>query len=132
MERSQPKTGTRTVQHLEEIPTLLDVEKALRDLNDAKATGLDGLGAELFQTECAKAAKRIYPLVLKMGLRCQGIPELSGGSHAMGRTSRTLNRGFAPASPTLASERHHQKRITGTHLHRHQGSFLLCGQTNVD
>lgn len=79
MERSQPKTGIRTVQHLEEIPTLLDVEKALRDLNDAKATGLDGLGAELFQTECAKAAKRIYPLVLKMGLRCQGIPELSGG-----------------------------------------------------
>ena len=77
--RSRPKSETRTLQQLEEIPTLLDVEKALRDLNDAKAPGLDGLGAELFQANCAQAAKRIYPLVLKMGLRCQGIPELSGG-----------------------------------------------------
>ena len=58
---------------------MLDVEKALRDLNDDKAAGLDGLGAELFQVQCAKAAKRVYPLVLKMGLRCQGVTELSGG-----------------------------------------------------
>ena len=79
VERSNPDTGPRTVQNLKEIPTLRDVEKALRGLNDAKATGLDGLGAELFQVECAKVARRIYPLVLKMGLRCQGIPELSGG-----------------------------------------------------
>ena len=37
------------------------------------------MGAELFQQGCADMAKRIFPLVLKMGLRCQGVPELTGG-----------------------------------------------------
>lgn len=60
------------------IPTLLDVEKALRALNKAKAAGLDGLGAELYQQGCTAMAKMIFPLVLKMGLRCQGVPELTG------------------------------------------------------
>ena len=32
-----------------------------------------------FKGDCATAGKRIYPLVLKMGLRCQGVPELTGG-----------------------------------------------------
>lgn len=81
MLRSQPcvERRTRTAQDLLEIPTLLDVEKALRALRDDKATGIDGLGAELFQVDCAQRAKRIYPLFMKLGLRCQGMPELSGG-----------------------------------------------------
>ena len=79
LERSKPHSEVRTVQDLQAIPTLLDVEKALRALNRSKAAGLDGLGAELFQKGCTDMAKRIFPLVLKMGLRCQGVPELTGG-----------------------------------------------------
>ena len=77
--RSKPDAVARTVVDLHAIPTLLDVERALRALNKSKAAGLDGLGAELFQQGCASMAKRIFPLVLKMGLRCQGVPELTGG-----------------------------------------------------
>ena len=77
--KSKPNCEARTAEQLLEMPTLMDVEKALRQLNLAKAAGLDGLGAELFKGDCATAAKRIYPLVLKMGLRCQGVPELTGG-----------------------------------------------------
>ena len=77
--RSRPQVEVRNVKDLHAIPTLLDVEKALGALNKAKATGLDGLGAELYQKGCTNMAKRIYPLVLKMGLRCQGVPELTGG-----------------------------------------------------
>ena len=79
MEKSKPICEPRDAKQLLELPTLLDVEKALRQLNSAKAPGLDGLGAELFRGDCATAAKRIFPLVLKMGLRCQGAPELTGG-----------------------------------------------------
>ena len=79
LDRSKPLCGPRSIQNLQEIPTLIDVEKALRSLNDDKAAGLDGLGAELFKGECAKVARRVYPLVLKTGLRCQGVAELSGG-----------------------------------------------------
>lgn len=79
IKRSEPKCSRKGVEHLLEIPTLLDVEKALQQLNATKAPGLDGLGAELFQGKIVEAAKRIYPLVLKMGLRCQGVPELTGG-----------------------------------------------------
>ena len=79
MGKSEPVCIQRQVRHLQEIPTLLDVEKALRRLDTTKAPGLDGLGAELFQGHVAQAARRIYPMVLKMGLRCQGVPELTGG-----------------------------------------------------
>ena len=79
LEKSKPICEPRDAKQLLELPTLIDVEKALRQLNSAKAPGLDGLGAELFRGDCATAAERIYPLVLKMGLRCQGAPELTGG-----------------------------------------------------
>ena len=79
LDKSHPTCEERNVEQLMEIPTLRDVEKAVRQLNLNKAPGLDGLGAELFKGDCATAARRIYPLVLKMGLRCQGVPELTGG-----------------------------------------------------
>ena len=79
LDRSKPLSGARDVKDLHVIPTLLDVEKSLRALNKFKAAGLDGLGAELFQQGCTDMARRVYPLVLKMGLRCQGIPEMTGG-----------------------------------------------------
>ena len=77
--KSEPECVQIHVEQLNEIPTLLDVEKALRKLDAAKAPGLDGLGAELFQGNLSMTARRIFPLVLKMGLRCQGVPELTGG-----------------------------------------------------
>ena len=44
MGKSEPVCIQRQVKHLHEIPTLLDVEKALRRLDTTKAPGLDGLG----------------------------------------------------------------------------------------
>ena len=70
--KSKPTCEPRTAEQLLEVPTLMDVEKALRQLNLVKAAGLDGLGAELFKGDCATAAKRIYPLVLKTMPRCAG------------------------------------------------------------
>ena len=61
------------------VPTIYDVEKAVRNLADTKAPGADALGAELYQQNVPKAAQAIYPLVLKSAFRRQSIPEHTGG-----------------------------------------------------
>ena len=67
------------VKRLREIPTLCDVEWALRNMDSKKAPGLDGLGAELFQQHIANTSLRVYPLFLKLALREEWVPEMSGG-----------------------------------------------------
>ena len=79
LDESKPCNKKLETWHLQEMPTLLDVEQALRALADSKAAGLDGLGAELFQDDCAAAAKRVFPILLKMAVRRQSVVELSGG-----------------------------------------------------
>ena len=51
----------------------------IRALQAAKATGLDGLGAEVFQADPVVAAKKLFPLLLKAAVRRQGIMEFAGG-----------------------------------------------------
>jgi len=80
LERScQQFFGRRTEEDLLQLPTIYQLEGAIRALQADKATGLDGLGAELLQADPCKAAQKIFPLVLKAAIRGQGIMELAGG-----------------------------------------------------
>eukprot|EP00435_Cladocopium_sp_Y103_P060640 s338_g22.t1 len=79
MERSVPDLQPRTIDDLLDIPTLLDVEWALRNMNDVKSPGVDSLGAEVFQSNPMTMARRLYPLFIKGALRGQAITEMAGG-----------------------------------------------------
>ena len=61
------------------IPSLYQLESAIRALQATKATGLDGLGAEILQADPVVAAKQLFPLLLKAAVRGQGIMEFAGG-----------------------------------------------------
>eukprot|EP00438_Fugacium_kawagutii_P019093 Skav234721 [mRNA] locus=scaffold634:416566:420593:- [translate_table: standard] len=61
------------------VPTLYQLEQAVRGLQLSKAPGADGLGAELLRNDPQLAARRLYPLLLKSCVRCQGVVELTGG-----------------------------------------------------
>ena len=71
--------GQVTGKQLQEVPTLFDLEWSLRNLNARKATGVDGIGAELLQTNISATAIRMYSLFLKTALRREWVPEMSGG-----------------------------------------------------
>ena len=79
MMKSQPRCLQVDLRQLLQIPTLYDVEGAIRALNSAKAPGVDNLGTELYQMNVEQAAKRIFPIHLKTALRRQNVPELTGG-----------------------------------------------------
>eukprot|EP00435_Cladocopium_sp_Y103_P043087 s478_g12.t1 len=79
LERSVPNAQVRTVQDLYDIPTVFELERALRNMQDAKSPGVDSLGAEVFQSNPATMAKRLYSLFIKSALRGQGITEMAGG-----------------------------------------------------
>eukprot|EP00435_Cladocopium_sp_Y103_P035890 s2365_g9.t1 len=79
LDSSKPYCQSMTCDHLCEMPSLLDLERALRALRDTKAPGLDGLGAEMYQGNVANAARRLYPMVFKMFARQQAIVEHTGG-----------------------------------------------------
>eukprot|EP00435_Cladocopium_sp_Y103_P017780 s237_g4.t1 len=79
IERSMPDSRPRTVDDLLDIPTLLDVEWALRSMNDVKSPGVDSLGAEVYQANPTTMAKRLYSLFIKGALRGQAITEMAGG-----------------------------------------------------
>ena len=64
---------------LSQIPTILDLEWAFRCMNSKKATGVDGIGPELWQGNVVDATVRFFPLFLKTALRQQWVPEHSGG-----------------------------------------------------
>lgn len=68
-----------TDQQLSEIPTLYQLEHAIRGLHDQKAAGADGIGAEVWQTQVAEVARRVYALFLKGAVRRQAIVEHTGG-----------------------------------------------------
>ena len=75
----RPTVKQRSSSILKEIPNLFDVEWALRNMNAKKAPGLDCLGAELFQQNVPMASTRAFSLFMKLALREQWAPELSGG-----------------------------------------------------
>ena len=62
MKRSVPSSTTIHPLELHNIPTFYDLESCLMALSDQKATGVDGLGAELWHTGLTENAMRIFPL----------------------------------------------------------------------
>ena len=64
---------------LTQVPSLYDLEQAIRVMQVSKATGVDGVGAELLKSNVVDMAKKLYPLLIKTIVRGQWVPELSGG-----------------------------------------------------
>ena len=79
MDKSIPSTEALTLEELMQVPSIHELEDALRAMKDSKASGLDALGAELFQVDVTSAAQRIYPILLKAATRAQTVPDFSGG-----------------------------------------------------
>ena len=75
----QGHCGPNTVDTLKQTPTLYDLQWAFRNLNDQKAPGLDGLGAEIFQSDLCSTSIRLYAMMVKMCMRRQWATELTGG-----------------------------------------------------
>ena len=69
MKRSVPSSTTIHPSELHNIPTFYDLENCLMALSDQKATGVDGLGAELWHTGLTENAMRIFPLLMKSAVR---------------------------------------------------------------
>ena len=69
----------RTGNDLLQVPTLYQLEGAIRALQAEKAPGLDDIGAELLQADPSKAAQKLFPLLLKAAVRGQGVMEWAGG-----------------------------------------------------
>ena len=62
-----------------QIPTLLEVEAALRETQAGRSTGLDPLESAFYRTHAAQLAQLYYPLVVKIFLwQCEPI-EWKGG-----------------------------------------------------
>ena len=76
---SKPYCNPRPIQVLKQIPTLCDFEQAVRTMADSKATGADGIGAELMQINVVPNSQRLYMLMLKSAMRGQMSSELCGG-----------------------------------------------------
>eukprot|EP00438_Fugacium_kawagutii_P035625 Skav226839 [mRNA] locus=scaffold1741:218094:224051:+ [translate_table: standard] len=76
---SRPHCRALTPDNLSVVPTLFQLEDAIRQLHPAKATGVDALGSELLRLDPCLAARRLYPMLLKSSVRCQHAVELVGG-----------------------------------------------------
>ena len=61
------------------LPTLQEVEHSLRQFRSNKAPGPDGLIAELYQVDIPTTARLLFPLVLKVALRCREAMRFKGG-----------------------------------------------------
>ena len=77
--KAQPINHQWPSEVLMQIPSLYDLETAIRGLNPTKAAGLDGIGGEIFKANPTIAAKRTFPMLMKCSLRQQWIAEFSGG-----------------------------------------------------
>lgn len=77
--KSAPQYLDVTIDDLAAIPTLYDLEQAIRGADIMKAPGVDGLGAEIFRRNPSAMARQFYPLLLKAALRQQWAVEMSGG-----------------------------------------------------
>ena len=64
---------------LQDLPTIYQLETALRNLNPSKAPGMDGLGAGILRVNPFDMAKKIFPILLKAAIRGQGVVEWAGG-----------------------------------------------------
>lgn len=79
MQRSTAQSGAVEPEQLHGIPSLLDLERCIMELNDSKAPGLDGIGAEIWQCDTALTARKLFPIVLKAAIRKQHVVEWTGG-----------------------------------------------------
>eukprot|EP00435_Cladocopium_sp_Y103_P015429 s5765_g3.t1 len=79
LQRSKAIAQHWQAENLLDIPTIYELESSLRMLNEKKAPGLDGLGAEVWQLSSSGDVERIFVLLLKAALRQQSMPEMSGG-----------------------------------------------------
>eukprot|EP00435_Cladocopium_sp_Y103_P042136 s1102_g11.t1 len=80
LQRSKPQhQRPRTSEDLAFIPTLYDLEAAIRSLQESKAVGVDGVGPEVFNGNPAIAAQRLFPLIAKGAMRGQAVVEWCGG-----------------------------------------------------
>ena len=70
-----PNLAKSMVQHddipIAEVPSLIDLETAMRRIKPGKATGPDLLPAELFHFHAAAVAKQSYALFLKTAVQAQ-------------------------------------------------------------
>ena len=64
---------------LEQLPTLYELEDALRQVDVTKAAGVDGIGGEIWKRDVVQTARWMYPLLLKAAVNGQWIVEFSGG-----------------------------------------------------
>ena len=79
LEASEANSTSITEEQILQIPTLYELESAIRNMNANKATGVDGLGAELWKMNTAQTAMRIFALFLKCSVRRQAVIEDAGG-----------------------------------------------------
>eukprot|EP00438_Fugacium_kawagutii_P008299 Skav206322 [mRNA] locus=scaffold1420:111633:116027:+ [translate_table: standard] len=79
LDRSWPECRPLVPEDLLDMPNFYQLEKALRALHPDKATGADGIGAELLRMNAPQVARATFPLLLKMCVRSQWAPELCGG-----------------------------------------------------
>ena len=70
----RPSTWTH-----DDIPPMSALEQAIRKLTNGKASGLDGLPAELLKASPRQAARILYPLLLKFCLRLEEAVQRKGG-----------------------------------------------------
>ena len=103
---AKPSCSRRSVADLQDLPSIYQVESAIRQMSDRKAPGLDSLGSEVYQFNVTKSAQKIYPLLVKAAFRKQSLPEMSGGWLVplhKGRTSQQYMPGFRAIllEPTL-------------------------------
>lgn len=94
-----------SIDRLLEMPTIYDVERAMRLSNPYKAPGPDQIGAEIWRSDVPGLAKRCYALFLKSGLRSQWVAEFAGGDlvplHKKGDTTQPSNYRAILLEPTL-------------------------------
>jgi hypothetical protein len=79
LKSSKPKCEAVSVRELGQIPTLYDLEAAMRAMCDRKAAGVDCIGAKAWQMQIAHSAMRLFPLFLKSAIRRQAVVEHTGG-----------------------------------------------------
>ena len=131
LDKSCPRYQSLTVEDLLKIPTVYDLEQAMRCADVAKAPGVDGLGAEIFRQDPAAMARQLYPLLLRQPFVNNGWWRcLEDGSYHYG-SARELHSKcnitgafcWSPSSGGLSLE-HGEKRSVPPSPHgRHQCSM---------
>ena len=77
--KSVPVCTQADADTLLQLPSLLDVEAAIRKANAQKAAGPDQIGGEVWKANPVRMAVKIFPLFLKSCLRQQWVAEFAGG-----------------------------------------------------